>query len=336
MGVFNYSAYAHAIQIGVRNQGMHPIAVLLLTSIIQYPSVKNRWGNPYKISNTEARDWFHGSQDIPQGIRDGSDNSKVVAGAVQYFEDNVVPEIYSDKEQDVLDKIIEDARGDKQVQASKLKKFEKLYQEGDTAQFLAETFLYAVKGKNGLYRRPVKKKKSKPLAETSDIEEFENLLKTRYPKPEPMTPPAELADHELIYASELFAAYADAEKVPEIVREDLSNTKYARYSRNFTRQRKYYYMAETVLEASRDTLKLKESEGFDKAKDEVFDGVIETCDKTYDNGYDRLVAVIEKASGVILSKGVQAALLEWIGPGEKQGMCHMLVNDRRMRWVEDD
>lgn len=123
MGVFNYSAYAHAIQIGVRNQGMHPIAVLLLTSIIQYPSVKNRWGNPYKISNTEARDWFHGSQDIPQGIRDGSDNSKVVAGAVQYFEDNVVPEIYSDKEQDVLDKIIEDARGDKQVQASKLKKF---------------------------------------------------------------------------------------------------------------------------------------------------------------------------------------------------------------------
>ena len=260
MGSLNYSSYVHKMEVGLRRNGMHPMAVLLLTSIIKYPSVKNRWGRPYKISRTEARDWYHGAQSIPQGIRDGADNSKVVRNVRQYFEDNVVPEIYTDKEQDVLDGIFELVRNDRGIQKTNLKKLEKLYAIGDTAGFLADSFLLAVKNENGLFLRPVKKKKSKPLAETDDIEEFENLMKQRYKKPDPMTPPKELAEHELTYASELLAAYADAAKVPEMAREDLANPSYARYARNFDRQRRFYYMAETILEASRDTLKLKESE----------------------------------------------------------------------------
>ena len=336
MGVLNYSSYAQKIAVGLKNPGMHPIAVLLLNSIIQYPSVKNRWGNPYKISRTEARDWYHGAQSIPKGIRDGADNTRVVKNAEEYFEDNVVPEIYSDKEQDVLDGIAELIRDDKSIKSTKRKRFETLYKSGETAAFLAETFLYAVKSENGLYQRPVKKKKTKPLAETGDIEEFENLMKQRYKKPDPMIPPAELAEHEMRYASELLAAYADAEKLPGMNKADLDNPKFSRYSRNFNRQRKFYYMAETILEASRDTLKLKEQECFDKAKDEVFDGIIETCDRPYDDAYKRLLAVIDRAGIVPLSKKIQDMLLEWMGPGEKQGVCHMLVNDERIRWVEDD
>ena len=222
MESLNYSSYVHKMEVGLRRNGMHPMAVLLLTSITKYPSVKNRWGKPYKISRTEARDWYHGAQSIPQGIKDGADNSAVVRGIEQYFEDNVVPEIYSDKEQDVLDGIMELVRGEKGILKTTQKKIEKLYAGGETAAFLSTTFLLAIKNENGLFQRPVRKKKSKPLAETDDIEEFENLMKQRYKKPDPMTPPKELAEHELIYATELLAAYADAAKVKELVREDLS------------------------------------------------------------------------------------------------------------------
>ena len=83
MGILNYSSYVHKMEVGLRRNGMHPMAVLLLTSITQYPSVKNRWGKPYKISRTEARDWYHGAQSIPQGIKDGADNSAVVRGIKQ-------------------------------------------------------------------------------------------------------------------------------------------------------------------------------------------------------------------------------------------------------------
>ena len=157
MGSLNYSSYVHKMEVGLRRNGMHPMAVLLLTSIIKYPSVKNRWGRPYKISRTEARDWYHGAQSIPQGIRDGADNSKVVRNVRQYFEDNVVPEIYTDKEQDVLDGIFELVRNDRGIQKTNLKKLEKLYAIGDTAGFLADSFLLAVKNENGLFLRPVKK-----------------------------------------------------------------------------------------------------------------------------------------------------------------------------------
>lgn len=53
MGILNYSSYVHKMEIGLRRNGMHPMAVLLLNSIVTYPSVKNRWGKPYKISRTE-------------------------------------------------------------------------------------------------------------------------------------------------------------------------------------------------------------------------------------------------------------------------------------------
>ena len=336
MGVLNYSAYVHKMELGLRRNGMHPMAELLLGSIIKYPSVKNRWGKPYKISRTEARDWYHAAQSIPQGIRDGADNSAVVKNAKQYFEDNVVPEIYTDKEQAVLDGIIGLIRDDKGIEKSSRNKLEKLYAAGETAEFLAISFLLAIKAENGLFLRPVKKKKSKPLAETDDIEEFEKLMQERYKKPNPMTPPEELAEHELTYATELLAAYADAEHIPEMVREDLSKTGYGRYQRNFNRQRNFYYQAETILEASRDTLKLKESECFDKAKDEVFDYIIGTCDRPYDNGYLRLENVIDRAGGTQFSKVIDDMLLNWMGPGEKQGVCHMLVNDKRIRWVDDE
>ncbi len=336
MGSLNYSSYVHKMEIGIRRKGMHPMAVLLLTSIVKYPSVKNRYGRPYKISRTEARDWYHGAQSIPQGIRDGADNSTIVRNIKQYFEDSVVPEIYSDREQDVMDGIMSLIHDDKSIQASSRKKLEKLYSTGDTAGFLSVSFLLAVKNENGLFQRPVKKKKSKPLAETDDIEEFENLMKQRYSKPEPMTPPKELAEHELTYATELLAAYAEAANVPEMVREDLKAPGNARFLRDFDRQRTFYYKAETILEASKDMLKLKESECFDKAKGEIFDYIIQTCDSPYDNGFSRLSAVIQRAGGTTLSKAIDDMLLNWMGPGEKQGVCHMLVNDKQIRWVDDE
>ena len=227
-------------------------------------------------------------------------------------------------------------REDKSIQASSRKKLEKLYSIGDTAGFLSESFLLAIKNENGLFLRPVKKKKSKPLAETDYIEEFENLMKQRYKKPDPMKPPKELAEHELTYATELLAAYADAAKVPEMVREDLQALGNARFSRDFDRQRRFYYMAETILEASKDMLKLKESECFDKAKGEVYDYIIQTCDSPYEDGYKRLCAVIQRAGGTPLSKAIDDMLLNWMGPGEKQGVCHMLVNDKQIRWVDDE
>ena len=106
--------------------------------------------------------------------------------------------------------------------------------------------------------------------------------------------------------------------------------------KNFNRQRKDYYLAETIHRELRDTIRLDEEDGFDLLKDEVCDGVITTCEKSYNSGFDRLTAVMEHATSVPLSNNLQDRMLDWVGPGEKKGVCHMLVNEERLGWMEVD
>lgn len=47
-------------------------------------------------------------------------------------------------------------------------------------------------------------------------------------------------------------------------------------------------------------------------------------------------AVMEHATLVELSSNLQTVTLNWIGPGEKKGICHMLVNDEKLSWIEGD
>ena len=39
---------------------------------------------------------------------------------------------------------------------------------------------------------------------------------------------------------------------------------------------------------------------------------------------------------MIISSNTEQIMYNWIGPGEKMGVCHMLVNDERLEWVESD
>lgn len=58
--------------------------------------------------------------------------------------------------------------------------------------------------------------------------------------------------------------------------------------------------------------------------------------KNYDSGFDRMTAVMEHVTQVPLSNNLQDIMLDWIGPGEKKGVCHMLVNDGKLGWMGDD
>ena len=109
-----------------------------------------------------------------------------------------------------------------------------------------------------------------------------------------------------------------------------------RMKKNFNRHRKDYYLAETIRRELRDTAALQENECFEDVKDEMYDGVVVTEEKDYDFGYDRMMAVLEHATTVGLSSNLQLLTLDWIGPGEKKGICHMLVNDEKLRWIEGD
>jgi hypothetical protein len=64
------------------------------------------------------------------------------------------------------------------------------------------------------------------------------VLLAKLPHPKTLTPPAEVAEDELPYVTELLAAYADAEGLDELTKDELET--YAKYKKNFGRQRKDY------------------------------------------------------------------------------------------------
>ena len=60
-------------------------------------------------------------------------------------------------------------------------------------------------------------------------------------------------------------------------------------------------------------------------------------DEDYENGYDRLKAVLEKITNTTLSKSALVNVIGLIGNLEKKGICHILVNDDVINsWVNVD
>lgn len=70
-------------------------------------------------------------------------------------------------------------------------------------------------------------------------------------------------------------------------------------------------------------------------KQEILDGVIETCDAPNQTGMERLRNTLDKAVFVQLTS-LLPRIPGWVGANEKKGVCHMLVNDDEIRWTDGE
>ena len=71
-------------------------------------------------------------------------------------------------------------------------------------------------------------------------------------------------------------------------------------------------------------------------KDDAWEGISATYyDDDISSGYERLKKVLEKITSTTLSKSTLTAIIGMIGNLEKKGICHILVNDERIKsWVD--
>lgn len=200
------------------------------------------------------------------------------------------------------------------------------YKVGDACADLFESILTACTVSGGSAQAEIAEELS------PDLTKLRALL-AKLPHPEALTPPDDLTEDELPYVSELLAAYANAEGLDELTKEELET--YLKYKKNFQRQRKDYYAAESVRRGTREAFGESDPDQFETLKNETHDGIIEVHERDYAHGFDRLNAVMSQAAITPISK---CALREtdWIGNSEKKGVCHFLVNDGRIKWVDDD
>lgn len=329
MRTFNYAAYARTIELGIASPNMTKIAQVLFEPIINHESVVNHLGNPYNIDSKQAKAWYDQTKGIPANIQAAVGLPDIINSIGDYFSDKIVDGVINQMKESYMYSAMISLVRDSNLSDEAKGELLQYYEDGDRAEFLGRAFLYALVGDNLKKDSDIE---SLPIDE--DIRTFKELIKKSHKKPSKINPPDEIEDHELGYVQELYKVYHEVTGEDYVRPADLDSQ--PKLKRNFNRQRKDYYSAETIRRELRDTICQDEAEGFDLLKDEMYDGVITTRDKEYDSSFQRLTAVMEHATEVPISFNLQDRLLDWVGPGEKKGVCHMLVNDERLTWMEDD
>jgi len=154
----------------------------------------------------------------------------------------------------------------------------------------------------------------------------------RMPHPDMQDPPEELADHEQAYIEALYAAYGDAAKVDSFDQSSLAA--YPEYDEDLKERRIDYFSAESIRCSIIELQGADLQDQFSMLKSEMYAGVRNTAMKRYDDGFERMLNVMEQATATSVNQYVLSRSPYWINNRIKQGVCHFLVKDGKLRWVK--
>ncbi len=145
------------------------------------------------------------------------------------------------------------------------------------------------------------------------------------PRPLPEGAPEEIHVNESGYVTQLLAAYADHKKkaVPDIA----ALKAWQPLADHFGRQRESFYHAESLRIFVRDKV---EPGTFESLQEEVYQGVIDTCDSAHIDGFECVKAVTDRALVIALDAhplGLSALQMD------RRGICHQLANEDRLKWT---
>jgi len=135
------------------------------------------------------------------------------------------------------------------------------------------------------------------------------------------------ADKKLRYVEQLVKAY-NSDSTDRL--EEVEHIEKSKYDRHFKDSRKSFYKAEELRALTRDNLT---EQVFDNFKEDIYDGIINKSEEDFDNGYKKVKEVESEASKIIIDSN---PLTEACRPADKKGICHHLINDKKISWIEDE
>lgn len=144
-------------------------------------------------------------------------------------------------------------------------------------------------------------------------------------RPNPSQPPDTPAENESRYIRQILDAYGDHLGASLADAADLAPHDVLK--RDYLRQRERFYHAESLKNFARDTV----PEGtFDALQEEIYHGVVDVCENSHANGFERMKATIAQAATIAATSN---PLVSTMKTQDRQGICHQLTNDKRLNWV---
>ncbi len=245
------------------------------------------------------------------------------------FEKNIVPELPYIKTNEIIELLKALIIGDTSIVETDKKELLLNADKEHYTEFLSKAFLFAATRPNDLKDNTLPTPLAKNIISISDGKIF--LNGEEVPLPDKLTPPEKLESEETTYIISLLKAFADKQKVESYTIETLP----VKYQNELQRHRQDYFNAEAVHRKVREIYSDNDNQ-FEILKNETYDGVIDTALMTYSDGYEKLLKVLAQAVQLNHGKSLLWQLPEWLSSSEKKGICHILVNDKRITWVAED
>ena len=296
--------------------------ISLLYGLIAIPAnLRDKTGEIISCAKTTASEIMNGKANAHRSIRGHSQDeivkSKIVDDVKKQIVERLLPNLIDTLIQGLKSDISHsDMPNQRKLELYALAKKETL------AEFLSEAYLESLIPENktdGIHDEE----------EPEDPDEYK-----RHPL-EQISTPTDVTKQEQPYVYALLKAYGDAEKGTEITLELLDA--YPNYKKHFQRQRDDYFAAEAVRRGTRDFYSENDPDQFQVLKDEIYDGIIDIYEDDWDNGLIRVRKVMAQASKVAVARCWLSRDTDWIGNAQKKGVCHILVNDGRLKgWRDED
>lgn len=300
----------------VESMSNDDIVNLIFHSVSDSAGIKNSDGEQYHIDKSSVSRILTGKLYIPEEILEAACRKKVREEMPEYFRREIVPLIPGNRQMDLRGALEEKLSETDTVNSSKPDRvfLKQLNEEPDLATFLSLVL------QNVLSIESLRKHKK----------EETKKAKSRHLNPEPV--PLHPTEDEARYVIALFEVYS--EKTGRKIESETDLAVSEKMDRHFQRQRRYFYDSECVRLTCRDIYSAEEANPFDDLAEDVFDAVIDTYEKDFPSGMDRLTDVLDKASNLNQSRSILLKETQWVGPAEKKGICHYLVNESKLDgWV---
>ena len=280
---------------------------------------------PLVIDSKKASEWVTDSKhSVRNDVAKAAQSVSLIDLIIEHFEEEIIPNELDDYLFDGMIEKMYELAIDSDISEEKKNQLKSLIQNHETGEFLARVFVFSLEPKKNRVNRTTPKS-------VNSIEEFNRVVLQKLKKPKTVVP-ENIEETELDYVNALLAAYQEATGEEYRNPDDIIDTE---YEGHFKQQRKNYYQAETIHRAIRDSVS-QDDEDFDVLKEEIEDGIYTVYHKKYPRGIDKADAVLEEAGRLPISNNTDKNMLGWVGPGERRGVCHMLVNDHKLTWVEEE
>lgn len=144
-------------------------------------------------------------------------------------------------------------------------------------------------------------------------------------RPLPLNPPLNPTKNESRYIRYILDAYGDS--LGKNLKDISTLESYSHLQKHYLRQREYFYHAESLKNFARDTV----PDGtFSSLQEEIYHGIVDTNEDIHKNGLERMKATIKQATEIGITSN---PLIHSLKTQDRQGICHQLANDDRLKWV---